>query len=131
LPHVGAPMARVSVTSAADLVGRLATGDLVLSRTNGPPLDVALAVAAAGLPASVLNDDSLAAAEGLVTRLAGNGAVGRRELELWLAAEVERLERTMPLSLDLPEALDAARHVHQAASVAIAVAGSGDVARVK
>ena len=131
LPHVGAPMGRVSVTSAADLVGRLATGDLVLSRTNGPLLDVALAVAAAGLPASVLGDDSLAAAEGLVTRLAGNGAVGRRELELSLAAEVERLERTMPLSLDLPEALDAARHVHQAASVAIAVAGSGDVARVK
>ncbi|HEX7002024.1 MAG TPA: UvrD-helicase domain-containing protein [Trueperaceae bacterium] len=132
LPEVGAPAGHVSVTSMARLAGTLTAGDLVLSRTNGPLLDVALTVAAAGLPAVVLGDDSLADASQLVTRLAGaGGAVDRHALAASLASETERLERSMPLDLELPGALDAARHVHQAAAVAIAAAGSGDVTRVK
>jgi len=131
LPAPGAITGRVRLASNATLVPSLSPGDLVLSRTNGPLLDLALRVAASGVPVVVLGDDRLAEAGTLVTELAEAGSVDRQKVQSSLEAEVRRLEREMPLSLELPRALDDVRHRHQAVAVALAAARSSAVAPVK
>ncbi len=128
VPAPGARTGRVRVTNGSRLLSALAPGDLVLSRTNGPLLDTALAAASTRLPTVVLGDERLANSTELVARLgAANGLVDRLALELSLAKESRRLEREMPLGLELPGALDATSHQHKAAAVALATARSGRV----
>ncbi|HZW27905.1 MAG TPA: UvrD-helicase domain-containing protein, partial [Trueperaceae bacterium] len=127
LPAPGAGAGTVRVSQLARLPDEARPGDLVLSRTNGPLLDLALALAAAGLPVSVLGDELLPGAEELALRLAARGRLDRAAVLAAQDEERRRLEAEHLTSLALPHLLEASRQRHAAVALALSAAGSGDV----
>ncbi len=130
LPAPGAATGTVRVTQLARLPSEAEPGDLVLSRTNGPLLDVALAVAAAGTPVVVLGDDLLPAASSLAERLSTSADLGRESLAASLESERRRLEAEHLTDLALPRLLEASRQSHVAVALAAAAAGTSRPAPV-
>ena len=125
LPAPGAAEGTVRLTHLARLPGEVRPGDLVLSRTNGPLLDLALALAAAGRPVAVLGDELLPSAEALALRLAAGGRLDRAAVAAAHDEERRRLESEHLTSLALPHLLEASRQRHAAVALALGDAGSG------
>ncbi|HEX7039753.1 MAG TPA: UvrD-helicase domain-containing protein [Trueperaceae bacterium] len=130
LPTPGAPAGAVRLGHLARLPSEARPGDLVLSRTNGPLLDLALALADAGRPAVVLGDELLPGAEALARDLADAGRLDRASLAEAQEAERRRLEAEHVTSLALPHLLEASRQRHAAVALALAAAGSGEAEAV-
>ncbi len=126
LPAPGATAGAVRVSHLARLPQEARPGDLVLSRTNGPLLDLALALAAAGHPAAVLGDDLLPGAEDLALRLAADGRLERSAVAAAQDEERRRLEAAHLTSLELPHLLEASRQRHAAVALALAASDSGE-----
>lgn len=125
LPAPGAVPGTVRFSDVARLPREAAPGDLVLARTNGPLLDLALAVASAGRPVAVLGDELLPGCVELAERLARDGQLERAAVAAALEAERQRLEAEHVTSLALPGLLDAVRQRHAAVALALIAARSG------
>src|SRR5690606_19487719 len=125
LPAPGAVPGTVRFSDVARLPREAAPGDLVLARTNGPLLDLALAVASAGRPVAVLGAELLPGCVELAERLARDGQLERAAVAAALEAERQRLEAEHVTSLALPGLLEAVRQRHAAVALALTAARSG------
>jgi DNA helicase-2/ATP-dependent DNA helicase PcrA len=126
LPAPGARDGTVRVVTLSRLPAEVRPGDLVLSRTNGPLIDLALVLAAAGLPVAVLGDELLPGAVALAEELGARGEVTREAVAAAQDEERRRLEASHVTSSALPQLLEASRQRHAAVALAAAAAGRAD-----
>lgn len=122
-PRPRAPLGEVRIISAKRLAAEVEPGDLVMARTNQDLVDIALKLAARGLPTRVLGAELAARAAELAATLfpgeAPDFSDAQRRVRLSADAETAALERELLADLRLPGALQDSSERHAALALAL------------